>query len=257
VRLHVHEWGPPKAPVLLCLHGVTGHGIRFRRLSTRLQGRRLLAPDLRGHGLSDWEPPWDLVHYLGDVLETMDALGLDRVDVAGHSFGGRLALELAAEHPERVDRLVLLDPAVWVPPPIAFERADRMRIDEAFASVDEAIQVRLAENPHARPSYVEEELPEYLRRSEDGRLRFGYSRSAVVAAYGEMAKPPPLERVRARTLLIRGVVSDVVPEPIVDVVRERLVDCEIVTVPGGHMVLWNAFDETADAMRTFLDTPAA
>jgi lipase len=132
-----------------------------------------------------------------------------------------------------------------------------MRIDEAFASVDEAIQVRLAENPHARPSYVEEELPEHLRRSEDGRLRFGYSRSAVVAAYGEMAKPPPLERVRARTLLIRGVVSDVVPEPIVDVVRERLVDCEIVTVPGGHMVLWNAFDETADAMRTFLDTPAA
>ena len=60
MRLHLHEWGDPGAPVVLCLHGVTGHGLRFRRLAEeRLATRyRVLAPDLRGHGRSGWEPPW-------------------------------------------------------------------------------------------------------------------------------------------------------------------------------------------------------
>ena len=60
-------------------------------------------------------------------------LELERVDVVGHSFGGRLALELAARRPERVGRIVLLDPAVWVPPQIALDRAEWTRQDESYS----------------------------------------------------------------------------------------------------------------------------
>ncbi len=76
MELHVHQWGEASAPPLLCLHGVSSHGRRFRRLAEqRLAGRhRVIAPDLRGHGLSEWDPPWDLETHVGDISETLDDL---------------------------------------------------------------------------------------------------------------------------------------------------------------------------------------
>ena len=50
MQLHLHEWGDPDAPAVVCLHGVTGHGERYRRLAERWPGFRVIAPDLRGHG---------------------------------------------------------------------------------------------------------------------------------------------------------------------------------------------------------------
>jgi lipase len=254
MRLHVHDWGADHAPPLLCLHGVTSWGGRFRRLAEeRLGAFHVFAPDLRGHGVSDWEPPWNLGAHVGDLVDTLDALHLERIDVVGHSFGGRLALELAARRPERVDRLVLLDPAVWVPPQVALERAELTREDESYASLDEAVEARLAANPRARRDFVADELSHHLRLGDDSRWRPRFARSAVVAAYGEMAKPPPLDRVHAPTLLVRGRDSEVVPDPLVDVVRETLADCVLVDVPGGHIVMWDAFEETADAIVGFLE----
>jgi lipase len=254
MRLHVHDWGAADTGPLLCLHGITSWGGRFRRLAEeRLGAYHVFAPDLRGHGVSDWEPPWNLGTHTDDLVETLDALHLERVDVVGHSFGGRLGLELAARRPERVGRLVLLDPAVWVPPPVALRRAELTRHDQSYASIDEAIAERLAQSPHADPGLVAEEMPQHLQLGDDGRWRPRFARSAVVAAYGEMAKPPPLDRVAAPTLLIRGRDSEVVPDPLVDIVLETMANCELVTVPGGHIVMWDAFDETASAIVAFLE----
>jgi lipase len=258
VALHVHEWGPADGKPLLCLHGVTSWGGRFRRLAVdRLTDYRVVAPDLRGHGVSDWEPPWSLGTHVADIVETLDSLHLECVDIAGHSFGGRLALELAARHRERVRRIVLLDPAVWVPPPIALEGADHTREDAGYASIEDAIAERLEAGTGTNERLVREELPQHLRLCDDGRWRGRFAPSAVVAAYGEMAKPPPLDRVDSPTLLIRGALSHVVPEPLQDVVCETMSDCLSVTVPGGHIVMWDAFDETAGAILSFLEDPGA
>jgi lipase len=254
----VHKWGAADAGPLLCLHGVTGWGGRFRRLAEeRLDAFHVVAPDLRGHGASDWNPPWNLGTHVDDLVDTLDALQLDRVDVVGHSFGGRLGLELAARRPERVGRLVLLDPAVWVPPQVALERAELTRQDDSYASVDDAVAARLADNPLANPTLVAEELPGHLQLGGDGRWRARFARSAVIAAYGEMAKPPPLDRVVAPTLLIRAVDSEVVPRRLVEVVLEAMPSCELVTVPGGHIVMWDALDETASATLAFLENSRA
>jgi len=254
----LHRWGPADASPLLCLHGITSWGGRFRRLAEeRLTAFRVLAPDLRGHGRSDWEPPWSLGTHVGDLVDTLGAEHVDRVDVVGHSFGGRLALELAARHPERVGRVVLLDPAVWVPPQIALERAELAREDASYASVEEAIAERLAQGTGTDERLVREELPQHLHLGDDGRWRARFAPTAVVAAYGEMAKSPPLERVGAPTLLVRGRESEVVPEPLQDVVCETMSDCRAVTVAGGHIVMWDAFDETADAILGFLENSRA
>src|SRR4029079_10705687 len=95
--LHLHEWGDPDAPPVVCLHGVTAHGARYRRLAQEaLRARRVLAPDLRGHGRSEWEPPWSIAQQLEDLLETVDGAGVGRAAWIGHSYGGRLLHELAA-----------------------------------------------------------------------------------------------------------------------------------------------------------------
>jgi lipase len=174
----------------------------------------------------------------------------------GHSFGGRLVLELAAREPERVERAVLLDPAIWVPPPVALDGAEAERPDRSFATAEEALERRVVTSTllHTPHDVLEEEMREHLRLCDDGRYRYRYCQSAVVAAYAEMAHaPPPFDRVRARTLLVRGALSDVVPDVIVEVVREGLGELvEIVAVPGGHHVLWDAFAETAAAVDAFL-----
>jgi lipase len=252
----VHEWGDPEAPALVCLHGVAGHGRRFRQLAEeRLAPRfRVIAPDLRGHGRSEWEPPWSLEAHLDDLAETLARLTVEPAVWVGHSFGGRLVIEATARG--SVQRAVLLDPAIWVPPPIALERAEGARHDESFASIEEAIERRLvASTLHHTPAEVlEEEMAEHLVASDDGRFRYRYCASAVVAAFGEMARPaPPFESLRVPTLLVRGIESETVPDVFVEVYRDGLGDLfRVVDVPGGHTVFWDAFAETADAIDAFL-----
>jgi lipase len=256
VRLHTVEWGDADAPPLVCAHGVSSHALRFRRMAERLADRfRVIAVDLRGHGRSDWEPPWDLDTHVDDLLETAGALGVEQADWMGHSFGGRLVLELAARAPNRVRRLVLLDPAVWVPPPRALELAEQMREDESFASVDQAVDARIDSGsaPLTPRETLDDEFPEQLERGTDDRLRFRYSRAAVIAAYGEMAKAPPLDRVTAPALLIRGEQTWVLPPELVATTREVYAgELETVDVPGGHIVMWDALEETLAAVERFL-----
>jgi lipase len=255
VRLHVHEWGEGDAPPVVCLHGVTAHGGRFRRLAERLPGFRVLAFDLRGHGLSGWEPPWGIEAHIEDVLETVEAAGIARATWIGHSFGGRLIVELAAREPDRVARAVLLDPAIRLRPDIALRLAEAQRIERRFGSRSEAFPPetgsRLLRTP---PERIDEEREEHLEQQGDGTFRWRYCHSAAVAILGELANwGPPPEQILAPTLLVLGADDSVVGRGQLDRYRRALGDrLEVVTVPGGHEILWEAFAETADAVAEFL-----
>jgi pimeloyl-ACP methyl ester carboxylesterase len=252
--LHVRSFGDEGAPAVVCLHGVTSWGGHFEQLASRLApGYRVVAPDLHGHGDSGREPPWridDHLAYLDAAVRTEPRLWL------GHSFGGRLAFEWAAAHPRSVDRLVLLDPAILVPPKVALWAAENARRDRRYASFEEAIDRRFEESQlHRAPrALVEDELRHHLVESEDG-WRYRYSQAAVVAAYGEMAEaPPPFAATRLPTLLVLGEQSYLPYDHLLDEHREALGDLlEVVMVPGGHTVLWDALDETAAAVAAFLD----
>lgn len=255
--LHVHEWGDPAAPPVLCLHGVMAHGSRFRHLAEeRLGGFRVLAPDLRGHGRSGWEPPWTIAQHVEDIRETLEAAGVGRATVIGHSFGGRLTLELTAAG--LVERSVLLDPVVWVPPAIMLERAEQARREHSFANEDEARAERAELSPLAPPDLIDEEFEEHLVQGEDGRLRFRYSQAAVVAALGELSqRPPDWALLQVPTLLVVGADTDVTVPAVVEALRAELAGLEVVTVPGRHIVLWDAYEETANAIEAFLEDPSA
>jgi lipase len=236
---------------------VNAHGRRFRKLAEeRLAQRfRVLAPDLRGHGNSDWEPPWTIATHAHDVLETLDAAGVRRARWVGHSFGGRLVLELAALAADRIERAVLLDPAIQLLPHVGFDFAERERADRSFDSPEDAITERLETGSPTPRIYLEEENREHLVAHADGKFRFRYCQSAVVSMYGELCTPPPPpETLRVPTLLVHAGGFGLVREEQLDAYKTVLGELiEIVEVPGGHIVYWDAFEETADAVERFLE----
>ena len=253
MTLHCEEWGEPGAPRVVCLHGVTSHGRHFAQLAEEaIAAFRVLAPDLVGHGSSPYEPPWSIDAHVDAIVRTV---GSAPAALVGHSFGGRLAFEIAARAPKLVPRLVLLDPAILVPRQVALLAAENARQERAYVSFEEGIERRYDESQlsSAPRELLERELTGHLVAT-DGGFKYRYSQAAVIAAYGEMAsEPPAFERVRVPTLLVLGERSYLSYDHLLDAHRGALGDLlEVVVVPGGHTVLWDSFDETADAIASFL-----
>lgn len=123
--------GPP----LLLLHGFTGSSATWEPHFAALGERfSIIAVDLIGHGRS--EVPADPARYrmercVEDLVALLDALGIDRTMLLGYSLGGRVALHLTLDAPERVSRLILESASPGIPDSAA--RADRVRADEALA----------------------------------------------------------------------------------------------------------------------------
>lgn len=252
MRLHVMRWGPAAGAPVVCLHGVMGTALRFRRFAeTWLADRPVWAFDLRGHGASGWDPPWNLEVFLNDVRESLDAEGIGRADIVGFSFGGRLALELAGTDPGRVRRLALLDPAVQMAPEVAAAFAEDARRDVSFAEPGEAVDLRMSGLAHADRTVVAQDVEPVLVRGDDGRLRYPVRLSAVIAAYGEMARAPRLPSGHP-TLLVRasdGIVDDRQERLLAEALADRLT---VVRVPGSHSVMWDAAEETGRSVAQHL-----
>ena len=135
---------------------------------------------------------------------------------------------------------------------------DRCGHDRACSSErtddGEAIESRLASGAPTPRSFVEEEAEEHLESSPDGRLRWRFCRSAVVTAYGELCTdPPPPSAMRVPTLLVHATQFGLVREEQLDEYASSSNEhVEVTGVPGGHIVYWDAYEETADAVEKFL-----
>jgi pimeloyl-ACP methyl ester carboxylesterase len=255
VILHTRQWGPNNPHSVVCMHGLTQNGAIFEELGQRLatQGHSVIAVDLRGHGDSGREPPWNADTQVEDVLETLDAQGVERATWIGHSFGGRLAAMLASREPDRTEALALLDPGLVVDPDVALSSAETERLDWSFATADGAVNALLSNDLMVAPPHdvVRAFVEKDLQKGPDGRYRFQFSPSAVVVAWSELTLPlPPI--ARAPTLLLLGTVS-LTHSIHQDQYREALGDLLTeVVVPNGHNVLWEAPAETIGAIEEFL-----
>ena len=257
MKLNTRRWGPADQECVVCMHGVAQHGGVFEELGRRLAGigHSVVAVDLRGHGESGHEPPWDLDTHVRDVEETLRELGVERATWIGHSFGGLVAAALAVSANEWTQSLVLLDPGVEVPPERALRSAEIERLDWSFATVDGAVNALLSnEAIVASPREVVSAFVEAdLRKGPDGRFRFSFCPSTVVVAWSEMTLPPP-PVARVPTLLA------IAEMPLYDSSRQqRRYEDELgklltrVVVPNGHNVLWESPQETLAAVERFLE----
>lgn len=215
----------------MALHGVTGHGGRFRALAERqLAGYRVLAPDLRGHGRSTALPPWTLERHAEDVLAVIEARGLGSATVVGHSYGGVVALHLARLAPRRVRSLLLLDPAVCVRPDDALANAGSA--GNAVADRAQALAAQRGDWPSVTDDVVEEEVAAHWTQSARG-WHPRYCPPAIATAWSEMCREAPVPPPGIRTVLVRAGQADFVG-------AEYLAGCgadvELVDVDCGHVV---------------------
>ena len=114
LRMHFVEWGPREAPTVVLVHGVRDHCRTWDDLIARLAmlgDYHFVAPDLRGHGDSDWVQGsgYRYFDYLYDLQQLIEQNDLGPVILAGHSLGGAIASFFAGVFPEWVSKLVLLE----------------------------------------------------------------------------------------------------------------------------------------------------
>jgi pimeloyl-ACP methyl ester carboxylesterase len=196
-RIHYLDH-PGGEPALVLLPGLSASAPIFEDLiGAGLSPRfRAVAVDLRGRGESDgppagFDPAWPAANYTmaehaGDVLGLLDALGLRRAVLVGHSFGGMLALYLAAHHSERFPRIVVLDAAIAVATPATRELLRPMlaRLGAESPSWD-AYLAAVRQLPYLRDRWepgLERYFRSYVRIGADGKVRQLVKPEAILAA---------------------------------------------------------------------------
>ncbi|ALE77964.1 alpha/beta hydrolase [Pseudonocardia sp. AL041005-10] len=252
MSLYVHHAGDPAGPPVLAVHGVTGHGLRWRPLFAALPRLRWIAVDVRGHGRSPWAPPWNLERHVADLVEVLDAEGVGRAAVVGHSFGGAVATHLARTAPDRVGRLALLDPALGLDPQDMLHAAEDTRADVTFPTRDAARAAKAGSWAGVPGALVDAEVDEHLEQ-RDGAWRWRLSQASLVAAWAEMARPAVVPPAGLPTLVVPAGRADYVSDDWLAACRAALgADLTVVPVDAGHMLYLERPAEVAALLREFL-----
>ncbi len=254
VRLHYTDQGAGEAVVLL--HGFAVNSDLNWRLTGILDGLlpkfRVVALDLRGHGLSDKPHTPDAygLDLAEDVMRLVDHLGVDRVHLVGYSLGGFIALKLAALHPERVRSTGLIG-AGWEAPD-----------NSAFLAAIPRLQQRLMEGHSIGPlsEYLDgEREPPSLLHAWSVHLMTGYFNDpyALAALLGSLPQ-----------LTVSEAELRALPRPVLAIVGQhdpfrtsavalcgRLEDYRMIVVEDVDHVRLASNDLTIDSLRQFLDEP--
>ena len=147
IEVAAHLYGPEDGQPVIALHGWLDNAATFSRLAPLLEGVRIVALDLPGHGHSDHRPLgaayniWDYAH---DVLQTAEQFGWKRFSLLGHSMGAIVSVLLAGAMPERVERLALIDGVI----PFTGEA------ETAPQKLGESLQKLLAVDDKRKPVYA-------------------------------------------------------------------------------------------------------
>lgn len=256
-ELNLHTFGPPDGPEILAVHGITGHGARWWDLAdNHLPEARILAPDLIGHGRSPSTPPWDIDAQVTALKSLLDDNAHGPVVVLGHSYGGALAVHLAHRFPESVRALVLLDPAIALPPEDLLQVAEATAKYSDYTDADEARSEKIhgawADVP---VELLDREVADHLVPIDGGKVAWRLSIPAVVATWGELARPPVTPAATIPTIVVQAmkVRPPYVTEEFLSALRAKLGNAlRVVQLDCDHMVGQAKPAEVAELVRSVL-----
>ncbi|MCX2934370.1 alpha/beta hydrolase [Mycobacterium sp. CVI_P3] len=255
--LHVHRFGADGPVRVLAIHGLTGHGRRWRTLvNQHLPEIAVAAPDLIGHGRSSWSAPWTIDANIAALATLVEDAADGPVLVVGHSFGGAIALHLAAACPDLVSGLVLLDPAIGLDGQWMREIAEDMLESPDYTDRDEARTEKFTGSwADVDPAELDADLDEHLLVLPNGRYGWRICVPAMMSYWSELARDIVLPHKGTPTTLIRAQWTDppYVGAELIDGLSARLgADFTLVEFACQHMVAHAKPEETAKVIRDVL-----
>lgn len=267
MRFHVTESGPQDGRPVLALHGWPQHHWVYRDLlANPPQGLRIIAPDLPGYGWSGPAPHrWAKDDVADDVLALMDALGLDRVLLVGHDWGGFVGYRMVLKAPERFDGYLVMNMAhPWQTPRTILPHFWRFLAYQPFvASIGRFLQERtpylervvFAFGPKAhRISPADARV--YAERFRDpvvARTATDTYRTFLLHELRSQARQPEVRRTSVPIRAVFGMADFAVHHSLASPATARADDYTFEPVESGHFVI----DERPDVVRARLVALAA
>lgn len=248
--MHFRDYPGGRAgqPPLLCLHGLTRNSRDFADFAERYSPRyRVIAPDFRGRGLSDFDPVptrYNPLTYAGDVIQLLDSLDVPEAIFVGTSLGGLVTMAIAATAPQRISAAILND----VGPELSQAGLDRIAgyvgKDERFASWEEAAETIATNHGNLPATFTKADwlaMAHRLCRERNGFIVYDYDPAIALPFANAGATPridlwPFFEALAKKPLLVvRGEKSDLLSEAAAERMKRAAPDADFVTVPGvGH-----------------------
>ena len=218
LRLHYVDWGNPEAPPLLLLHGGRDHCRNWDWVAAALRRDwHILAPDLRGHGDSQWSPDgnYSIAGYVYDLAQLIHQQELAPVSILAHSLGGMIALRYAGIYPENVRRLVAIE-GLGASPRRRAERAkqpiaERMRawiaeqrslsgrLPRRYQTIEDAFRRMQEANRHLSAEQARHLTQQGVNQNEDGTYSWKFD--------NYVRAEPPYDMTAAEVEQLWGAIS--------------------------------------------------
>lgn len=274
LRLHYVDWGNPEAPPLVLVHGGQDHCRNWDWVARRLaRDWHVIAPDLRGHGDSDWSPggAYLMNHYIQDLVQLIHQQRLAPVSIIAHSLGGNIALRTTGIFPELVKRIVAIEGLGPSPKRLAERAAKgvaaRMRewIEERrekadrphrrYGSIAEAVARMQAQNAHLSPEQARHLTEFGVNQNEDGSYSWKFDIETRFWPPYDMSEAEVESlwaRIACPTLLVYGKESWA-SNPVEDGRIRHFATAEVVSFEGaGHWVHHDRLEGFMAAVEGFL-----
>ncbi len=274
LRLHYVDWGNPEAAPLLLVHGGRDHCRNWDWVAETLRhDYHIIAPDLRGHGDSQWMigGGYVLADFVYDIAQLVHQTRLAPLDIVSHSLGGMISLTFTGLYPKKVRRLVAIE-GLGLPPEHEAEllgRSTDERLDQwvgelrelsarqprRYPSLREAWERMQAANPHLSPEQARHLTMHGVNQNEDGTYSWKFDNyTRVIAPHG--LSPGRIRdlwgRIECPTLLVRGNESWA-GDPNLDGRLESFHTAEAVNIDAaGHWVHHDQLDAFLGLVREFL-----
>jgi len=267
LRLHYADWGNAGAPLLILLHGGRDHCRSWDNIACSLRRHfHVIAPDLRGHGDSNWAKgsSYSLADNVYDLTHLASAD--HQTTIVAHSFGGMIALAYAGTYPERVSRLAVLD-GVFLPSAPSTTIDERIRqwiaqLDKAskskargYRTIAEAAERMSAFNKRLTPELALHLARHAVKTNADGTYSWKYDPYQAARAPYRLSAEDYVAlwmRISCPTLLLCGDESPL-PNPAKTGLLDHFKQAELKIIKGaGHWLQHDEPDAVLDALRIFL-----
>jgi|SRR5579863_569936 len=271
LTFHYVQWGESGTPIV-CVSGITANAFCFQALADELShNHRVYAYDLRGRGDSDKpERGYSVEIHADDLVKLIDAWGLERPVVLGHSLGGYVALYFAAYYPDKLSKLILVDAGAAPPWKTANERPAWLAITMGRLGMPVPSFVEYKQRLKAVPflgPYWNKYLDTYfehdvIHRNDGSVVAKTYRDGAFEDLDDEEGRKvePLWARVQVPTLLLRagqGILSDndqLLPEESAAAIQRSIKDCRYVNFPtlNHYTIIFGVEDGPARDIQAFV-----